>query len=116
MEYLKEVDDRSSEKNTSTGPASRRPPTTASAFDRPGLHVRAASTPAFNHYQSEQPTRPTERTGLIRSMSTADIEGINDKVEYGGSKPAGGTIMGIHNLAIVFPQFLVSIENRIAWV
>jgi solute carrier family 45 protein 1/2/4 len=30
-------------------------------------------------------------------------------MEYTGSGPvAGGTIMGIHNLAIVFPQFIVS--------
>lgn len=30
-------------------------------------------------------------------------------MEYTGRGPvAGGTIMGIHNLAIVFPQFIVS--------
>lgn len=42
-------------------------------------------------------------------MSTADVENAADRVEYSGSGPvAGGTIMGIHNLAIVFPQFIVS--------
>jgi solute carrier family 45 protein 1/2/4 len=34
---------------------------------------------------------------------------LQDDVDYAGSKPAGGTIMGIHNLAIVFPQFLIAI-------
>ena len=46
---------------------------------------------------------------LIRSYSAADIDVLNEDVEYAGSKPAGGTIMGIHNLAIVFPQFLIAI-------
>jgi len=33
-------------------------------------------------------------------------------MEYTGSGPvAGGTIMGIHNLAIVFPQFIVSCRS-----
>lgn len=59
-----------------------------------------------------------ERTPLVRSRSYADIEGIrgndgddddDEQVDYGGSKPAGGTIMGIHNLAIVFPQFIIAL-------
>ena len=29
-------------------------------------------------------------------------------MDYTGGPVAGGTIMGIHNLAIVFPQFIVS--------
>ena len=41
----------------------------------------------------------------------ANIDDLNEEMDYGGSKPAGGTIMGIHNLAIVFPQFLVSLLN-----
>ncbi len=49
------------------------------------------STPAFLH--APHPAgHPTERTALVRSMSTADIEGINEQVEYGGSKPAGGEL------------------------
>jgi solute carrier family 45 protein 1/2/4 len=28
-------------------------------------------------------------------------------MDYTGGPVAGGTIMGIHNLAIVFPQFIV---------
>lgn len=46
---------------------------------------------------------------LIRSYSTADMNDHHEDVDYAGSKPAGGTIMGIHNLAIVFPQFLIAI-------
>jgi solute carrier family 45 protein 1/2/4 len=39
-------------------------------------------------------------------------------MEYTGSGPvAGGTIMGIHNLAIVFPQFIVSsLLFRLVWL
>jgi hypothetical protein len=36
---------------------------------------------------------PNERTGLIRSFSTADIEGINESVDYAGTKPAGGKLL-----------------------
>lgn len=54
---------------------------------------------------------PNERTRLIqRSYSTADLEGQHgESMAYTGpGKVAGGTVMGIHNLAIVFPQFIVS--------
>ena len=52
-----------------------------------------------------------ERSRLIqRSYSTADLEGQHgESMAYTGpGKVAGGTVMGIHNLAIVFPQFIVS--------
>nr|XP_019049930.1 solute carrier family 45, member 1/2/4 [Kwoniella bestiolae CBS 10118]OCF28860.1 solute carrier family 45, member 1/2/4 [Kwoniella bestiolae CBS 10118] len=53
---------------------------------------------------------PDERTPLTRSYSTADIENAGESMEYTGSGPvAGGTIMGIHNLAIVFPQFIIAV-------
>lgn len=107
MEYLKEVDDRGKE-GSKTAPAGvqraqQRPPRSVSPSGRP-LHARAASTPAFYN----NPV-PTERTGLMRSFSLANIDDLNEEVDYAGSKPAGGTIMGIHNLAIVFPQFLIAI-------
>jgi solute carrier family 45 protein 1/2/4 len=74
------------------------------------LHARAASTPIGPwHSTPASPARPTERSQLIRSYSTADLDEGQDSMEYTGSGPvAGGTIMGIHNLAIVFPQFIVS--------
>jgi solute carrier family 45 protein 1/2/4 len=49
---------------------------------------------------------------LMRSYSTADLEGAS--AEYIGQGPvAGGTIMGIHNLAIVLPQFIIAIVASI---
>jgi solute carrier family 45 protein 1/2/4 len=90
-------------------------PTSAPAL-RP-LHARAASTPIGPwRGQSHSPVRPTERTPLTRSWSTADLENTGDNVEYTGSGPvAGGTIMGIHNLAIVFPQFIVGFRISVGY-
>ena len=83
----------------------------ANAGIRP-IHSRAMSTPLGGGWRStpNTPVRPTERTQLARSYSTADVEGsAGESMEYTGSGPvAGGTIMGIHNLAIVFPQFIAS--------
>lgn len=119
MEYLKEVDDdrlKQEEGNhnypsRARGPSRSRsplgPPYKNTVTGRP-MGSRAMSTPALWN----PPTREqhNERTALlVRSLSVADMEEINEHVEYEGSKPAGGTIMGIHNLAIVFPQFLVSL-------
>lgn len=77
------------------------------------LHARAASTPLGGGWRStpNSPAQPNERSHLIRSYSTADVEGSGESMEYTGSGPvAGGTIMGIHNLAIVFPQFIVCLS------
>jgi solute carrier family 45 protein 1/2/4 len=74
-------------------------------------HGRAVSTPVGYSSRSARssPTRADERAPLIRSYSTADLGEAAESLEYTGSGPvAGGTIMGIHNLAIVFPQFIVS--------
>ncbi|GHJ86937.1 hypothetical protein NliqN6_3339 [Naganishia liquefaciens] len=110
MEYLKEVDDRGKSGKDGNSPQRHAPPAyrpRSISPRRPG-HARAASTPlGYTPHSNRAP--PNERTGLIRSLSTADIEGINEPVDYAGTKPAGGTIMGIHNLAIVFPQFIIAI-------
>jgi len=38
------------------------------------------------------------------------LEGKEEDIGYVGTKPvAGGTILGIHNLAIVIPQFLIAL-------
>ncbi|WVR04092.1 hypothetical protein IAU60_001091 [Kwoniella sp. DSM 27419] len=120
MEYLKELDD-SSTTATNTQANSRQRGgynVPASAGPAPGyrpLHARAASTPAGpwrSHPASPSPA--DERSPLTRSYSTADLEGAGDGMEYTGSGPvAGGTIMGIHNLAIVFPQLIVAL---VAWL
>nr|XP_019012384.1 solute carrier family 45, member 1/2/4 [Kwoniella pini CBS 10737]OCF51165.1 solute carrier family 45, member 1/2/4 [Kwoniella pini CBS 10737] len=97
-------------------------PVPASAGPGPGyrpIHARAASTPIGPwRSMSTSPSRrehdPNERTPLTRSYSTADIENAGESLEYTGSGPvAGGTIMGIHNLAIVFPQFIIAVVASI---
>ncbi|WVQ74375.1 hypothetical protein IAR50_003976 [Cryptococcus sp. DSM 104548] len=102
MEFLKELEDVSSKnQRTSSTNHSQRPE-----------HSRTASNPIASRSQPTSPTnRPpvNEYTPLVRSMSTADLEGVGD-MQYTGDGPvAGGTIMGIHNLAIVFPQFIVAV-------
>ena len=126
MEFLKELDDKRNKPDTSNqgrdqhnrnhgpsagGAAARgRFPAHLSAGGNRPLHARAASTPvAAWQSMPNSPRVPTERSPLTRSYSTADIEELGEDMEYTGSGPvAGGTIMGIHNLAIVFPQFVVS--------
>lgn len=97
------------------------------AFSTPALY-RAPEAPDATTMRSDETTNEDhhqenpgivgadERTPLIRSRSYAEIEGLHtqgsdddEEVDYGGSKPAGGTIMGIHNLAIVFPQFIIAL-------
>lgn len=124
MEFLKELDDNRSKPPPSYSAqqggqadhragarASRLPPHFGAAA-RP-LHARAASTPvAAWQSMPNSPARFTERSPLTRSYSTADVEELGENMEYTGSGPvAGGTIMGIHNLAIVFPQFVVCIHS-----
>lgn len=47
----------------------------------------------------------TERQPLLRRRSFDEFDARDNQ-----TKPiAGGTVLGIHNLAIVFPQFIVSI-------
>jgi len=118
-QFLKEMDDTA---NASNRQAERSGPRTAPPVEsaqpahgsherfRP-IHARASSTPLGGGWRTSpnSPARPNERSHLIRSYSTADVEGSGESMEYTGSGPvAGGTIMGIHNLAIVFPQFIVS--------
>lgn len=91
-----------------TAPPNQGPHSIAPGF-RP-LHARAASNPTGPwRAQPNSAARFDERSPLARSYSTADIEGVEESLNYKGSGPvAGGTVMGIHNLAIVFPQFIVS--------
>ncbi|GFZ42873.1 hypothetical protein JCM24511_00591 [Saitozyma sp. JCM 24511] len=117
MEFLKEMDDSQHEAIAShahgaqrRGPHPAGGPHSIPAGFRP-LHARHASTPVGGPWRSN-PTSPTrdERTPLVRSFSTADIESAGESLDYTGCGPvAGGTIMGIHNLAIVFPQFIIAI-------
>jgi solute carrier family 45 protein 1/2/4 len=87
----------------------REPPqpqrTVHPVFHRP-THVRILSTPIRPSFTSE--TRP-----LIRRRSFDEYD-INNEEEEIASKPLpGGTILGIHNLAIVMPQFIVAVVTSI---
>ncbi|WOO78881.1 General alpha-glucoside permease [Vanrija pseudolonga] len=94
MEFLKELEQPGA--NGTNG---------AATDDRPA-HGRSSSLgPAFRPGQN---STLSETTPLMRSYSTADLEGAS--MEFAGQgSVAGGTIMGIHNLAIVFPQFIVAL-------
>lgn len=80
----------------------------AGAIGRPA-HQRVASTPAHRHYPTRR--RMSERTALVRRHSLMGAGGpVTNDLRYMGPEPvAGGTILGIHNLAIVTPQLLVSL-------
>ncbi|WRT65410.1 uncharacterized protein IL334_002353 [Kwoniella shivajii] len=122
MEFLKEMSDASSSPSSGTQSQSNRRPVPHSAGPAPGyrpIHARAASTPigpwrSSSSQEARRERDPDERTPLTRSYSTADIENAGESLEYTGNGPvAGGTIMGIHNLAIVFPQFIIAVVASI---
>lgn len=71
-------------------------------------HSRTRSTPAIRRRSEGQ----DERAPLLqrrRSFDQADA----DAVALQADPIAGGTILGIHNLAIVFPQFIVRGHIRV---
>ena len=75
--------------STAYGPAARN-------------HFRNASLPTEHRWR-----RQSERQPLIRQRSLGPEL---DEDEMTGEQPvAGGTVLGIHNLAIVMPQFIVAI-------
>ncbi|ORY25239.1 major facilitator superfamily domain-containing protein [Naematelia encephala] len=113
MEFLKEMDDSRANQPERSRRAPQGVPSDGPHAVAPGfrpIHARAASSPLAFRSEPGSPARPDERTPLTRSYSSADIENATDGLEYTGSGPvAGGTIMGIHNLAIVFPQFIIAL-------
>lgn len=120
MQFLREMDDaaaaerKSQEQahgyaSTSTGPRSA----SVLRSTRP-LHARIASTPTINWRPAGGPQsaiEPNERTGLVRRHSMVDVlDSKEEEIVYESTQPvAGGTILGIHNLAIVVPQFLIAL-------
>ena len=64
-------------------------------------HGRVLSTPIPYHRIDG------ERQPLIRRRSLGEHEVLSEEVDS-PTPTAGGTILGIHNLAIVAPQFIVS--------
>ncbi|KAG6833887.1 hypothetical protein H0H87_007898 [Tephrocybe sp. NHM501043] len=80
------------------GPA--REPTAALAARRPS-HTRVVSTP-------HMPRRGVdERQPLLRRRSFDAYENVPEESPI--APMAGGTVLGIHNLAIVMPQFIVAL-------
>lgn len=90
-QFLKELD----------GPA---PDRTASArtVNRRASHTRTVSSPNLL-----RTALLSERQPLLTRRRSFEDQADEDSQKH--TRVAGGTILGIHNLAIVFPQFLVSL-------
>jgi solute carrier family 45 protein 1/2/4 len=96
MEFLKELDETPSEQNSVNRIA-------ATTSGRPSFG-RAISSPNINR------NIVNERQPLIRRRSYQEFEAT--VTEDGPVVPvAGGTVLGIHNLAIVFPQFIIALVS-----
>lgn len=59
----------------------------------------------------------TERTALLTRrhsmVDTTELDDDEDRMKSESSGPvAGGTVLGVHNLAIVFPQFVVGPNSK----
>lgn len=99
MEFLKEMEKPDANLVRGQNPRGRSP------MRRPS-HSRVASTPAYLHPGF---LAQGERQPLLRNRSMDDSDAIAD--DESSSPVAGGTVLGIHNLAIVCPQFIVSIRR-----
>lgn len=111
MQFLRELE-------TSTQKAQRDAAAGYGATGNSSLrpaHQRVASTPAHRHYPTRR--RMSERTALVRRHSLMGSGGpVTNDLRYMGPEPvAGGTILGIHNLAIVMPQLLVRYHCLLLW-
>lgn len=82
------------------------PPPIPYLQDRRPSHTRNLSTPANPRRMSRRAV--DERRPLLRRRSQDDLDSALD-TENNSSPLAGGTVLGIHNLAIVMPQFIVAL-------
>jgi len=94
MELLKEISATSENKPSPNNPH-RRP-----------SHSRTLSAPGFRS------APPSERQPLLRRRSFDEYENNADD-DSPRAPVAGGTILGVHNLAIVCPQFIVAVVTSI---
>jgi len=92
MEFLKELD----------RPAPEGPVPTV---NRRASHTRAVSSPDLIGT-----ALPSERQPLLTRRRSFEDQADNEDTQK-RTRVAGGTILGIHNLAIVFPQFLTAIAS-----
>jgi len=76
-------------------------------------HLRTGSAPATRFLRGrniEVERAFHERQPLMRRHSLSPIGDETGNPELAQAKPlAGGTVLGIHNLAIVIPQFMVAL-------
>lgn len=70
------------------------------------VHIRNISTPGGRPSFSG-----SERQPLLRRRSYDDFGNQPDEEETPALPLPGGTILGIHNLAIVMPQFIVALAS-----
>ncbi|KAF8974437.1 hypothetical protein BDZ97DRAFT_1646725 [Flammula alnicola] len=84
------------------------PPTRVIQETRRPLHARNVSTPSHG--------RPSfsggERQPLIRRRSFDDYDNHPEE-DMPATPLPGGTVLGIHNLAIVMPQFIVALASSV---
>jgi len=98
MEFLKEMGESDKRKDpvvhsSAVGPYARN-------------HYRATSSPSVVMWRNNN-SNQLEREPLLRRRS---LTPTHDNDELADAQPlAGGTVLGIHNLAIVIPQFLVAL-------
>ncbi|KAH9938239.1 major facilitator superfamily domain-containing protein [Fomitopsis serialis] len=97
MEFLKEREREHS--------AEESAPAAGESVNRPS-HSRTRSTPAVVRRQSDA----SERAPLLRRRRSFNQDEI-DATPSETQPLAGGTVLGIHNLAIVFPQFIVALVS-----
>ncbi|KXN86414.1 General alpha-glucoside permease [Leucoagaricus sp. SymC.cos] len=75
-------------------------------INRRPSHTRNLSTPGT-------PRKNGERSPLLRRRSFNQHDPATEEETAPSTPLAGGTVLGIHNLAIVAPQFIVAVVNSI---
>jgi len=96
MEFLKELDSPAPERTAIAHTVNRR-----------ASHTRTVSSPNLLRTALLSERQPL----LTRRRSFEDQADNEDARKH--TRVAGGTILGIHNLAIVFPQFLTAIASSV---
>ena len=96
-QFLKEIDDANKSQRAQSGASST--PGTPSRN-----HFRNASSPTGHRWRNQH--QSLENQPLLRRRSLGPRGEDNDPEV--AQPVAGGTVLGIHNLAIVMPQFVVS--------
>lgn len=100
MEFLKELEEGGDTKAQDEQRVANPPQT-----QRRPSHSRYASTPATYRRPSNG-----EHAPLIRRHSWDEFDAAPEVIAE-AAPVAGGTILGIHNLAIVFPQFIIALVS-----